>query len=86
MELSLRWARRSRDAHDELGNPAALFGIVQGGVHADLRSRSLDGLQARLASTATRSAVWRWASPRSTSATPCSNTCIRACRPTGRAT
>ena len=46
MELSLRWARRSRDAHDELGNDAALFGIVQGGVHADLRSRSLDGLQA----------------------------------------
>ena len=46
MELSLRWARRSRDAHDELGNDAALFGIVQGGVYPDLRSRSLDGLQA----------------------------------------
>jgi queuine tRNA-ribosyltransferase len=44
MELSLRWARRSRDAHE--GNDAALFGIVQGGVHADLRTRSLDGLQA----------------------------------------
>jgi queuine tRNA-ribosyltransferase len=44
MELSLRWARRSRDAHDELGNDAALFGIVQGGVYPDLRKRSLDGL------------------------------------------
>ncbi|MFT4197075.1 MAG: tRNA guanosine(34) transglycosylase Tgt [Pseudoxanthomonas sp.] len=44
MELSLRWARRSRAAHDALGNDAALFGIVQGGVHAELRSRSLDGL------------------------------------------
>ena len=46
MELSLRWARRSRDAHDGLGNDAALFGIVQGSVYPDLRSRSLDGLQA----------------------------------------
>ncbi len=43
MELSLRWARRSRDAHE--GNDAALFGIVQGGVHPDLRTRSSDGLQ-----------------------------------------
>ena len=29
MELSLRWAQRSRNAHDELGNDAALFGIVR---------------------------------------------------------
>ncbi len=42
MELSLRWARRSRQAHAD--NPAALFGIVQGGMYADLRSRSLAGL------------------------------------------
>ena len=42
MELSLRWAKRSRVAHD--GNPNALFGIVQGGVFTDLRQRSLDGL------------------------------------------
>jgi len=42
MELSLRWARRSRDAHGD--NPAALFGIVQGGVYTQLRQRSLDGL------------------------------------------
>ncbi|MET0892710.1 MAG: tRNA guanosine(34) transglycosylase Tgt [Pseudoxanthomonas sp.] len=44
MELSLRWAERSRHAHE--GNDAALFGIVQGGVHHQLRSRSADGLKA----------------------------------------
>ena len=44
MELSLRWAERSKRAHE--GNDAALFGIVQGGVHHDLRSRSADGLKA----------------------------------------
>ena len=43
MELSLRWAERSKAAH--AGNDAALFGIVQGGVHHDLRSRSAEGLQ-----------------------------------------
>ena len=42
MELSLRWAERSRRAHE--GNDAALFGIVQGGTHADLRARSAAGL------------------------------------------
>ncbi|KLJ01723.1 tRNA guanosine(34) transglycosylase Tgt [Luteimonas sp. FCS-9] len=44
MELSLRWAARSKRAHE--GNDAALFGIVQGGVHHDLRTRSAQGLQA----------------------------------------
>ena len=44
MELSLRWAARSRRAFDDLGNPNSLFGIVQGGVHADLRQRSAAGL------------------------------------------
>ena len=44
MELSLRWAQRSADAHD--ANPAALFGIVQGGMYTDLRAESLAGLQA----------------------------------------
>ncbi|HVN41341.1 MAG TPA: tRNA guanosine(34) transglycosylase Tgt [Steroidobacteraceae bacterium] len=44
MELSMRWARRSREAFDELGNPNALFGIVQGGVYQPLRSESLDRL------------------------------------------
>jgi hypothetical protein len=43
MELSLRWAERSRRAHE--GNDAALFGIVQGGVHRDLRTRSAQGLK-----------------------------------------
>ncbi|MGF1546807.1 MAG: tRNA guanosine(34) transglycosylase Tgt [Thiotrichales bacterium] len=42
MELSLRWARRSRVAHGD--NPAALFGIVQGGMYPDLRARSAAGL------------------------------------------
>ena len=42
MELSLRWARRSRDAH--AGNDAALFGIVQGGMYESLRQASLTGL------------------------------------------
>jgi queuine tRNA-ribosyltransferase len=42
MRLSLRWARRSKDAH--AGNSNALFGIVQGGMHEDLRDESLAGL------------------------------------------
>jgi queuine tRNA-ribosyltransferase len=50
MELSLRWAKRSRAAFDELkrdtDSDAALFGIVQGAVHHDLRRESLAGLQA----------------------------------------
>ena len=43
MELSLRWAERSKRAHE--GNDAALFGIVQGGVHHDLRTRSATALK-----------------------------------------
>jgi queuine tRNA-ribosyltransferase len=42
MEMSLRWAARSRIAHAD--NPAALFGIVQGGMHEHLRAISLQGL------------------------------------------
>ena len=42
MELSLRWAKRSKEAHGD--NPSALFGIVQGGMHEKLRQISLDGL------------------------------------------
>ena len=42
MRLSLRWAERSRRAHE--GNPNALFGIVQGGMFEDLRDESLAGL------------------------------------------
>ena len=44
MQLSLRWAERSRRAHGD--NPAALFGIVQGGMYPELRLRSLEGLTA----------------------------------------
>lgn len=44
MQLSLRWAERSRAAH--AGNPNALFGIVQGGMHESLRDESLAGLAA----------------------------------------
>ena len=40
MELSLRWAQRSREEFDRLRNPNALFGIVQGGMFTDLRDRS----------------------------------------------
>ncbi len=42
MELSLRWAKRSKDAHGD--SPSALFGIVQGGMYEHLRSESLQGL------------------------------------------
>jgi len=42
MELSLRWAKRSRIAHGD--SKAALFGIVQGGMYPALRSESLSGL------------------------------------------
>ena len=42
MEMSLRWAKRSKIAHAD--SSAALFGIVQGGVFDDLREQSLNGL------------------------------------------
>ena len=42
MELSLRWAQRSKAAHQD--SPAALFGIVQGGMYSRLREDSLAGL------------------------------------------
>ncbi len=42
MELSLRWAERSKQAH--AGHPGALFGIVQGGMYEHLRAISLTGL------------------------------------------
>jgi queuine tRNA-ribosyltransferase len=44
MELSLRWAQRSKDAHGD--SPNALFGIVQGGMYEDLREVSINGLKA----------------------------------------
>lgn len=42
MELSLRWAERSKAAFDD--NPNSLFGIVQGGVYGDLRRESVQRL------------------------------------------
>ncbi|RVU82892.1 tRNA guanosine(34) transglycosylase Tgt [Leucothrix sargassi] len=42
MSLSLRWAKRSKAAHE--GNNAALFGIVQGGMYDALRKESAAGL------------------------------------------
>lgn len=42
MQLSLYWAERSKQAHAD--NPAALFGIVQGGMYPNLREESLSGL------------------------------------------
>jgi len=42
MELSLRWAERSKRAHE--GNGSALFGIVQGGMYEAQRLRSAAGL------------------------------------------
>ena len=47
MELSLRWAKRSRDEFSRLDSGArgaAIFGIVQGGMYSDLRGESLAGL------------------------------------------
>ncbi|MBI2113956.1 MAG: tRNA guanosine(34) transglycosylase Tgt [candidate division NC10 bacterium] len=40
MERTARWAKRCRAAHP--GDEPALFGIVQGGTHLDLRSRSAE--------------------------------------------
>ncbi|MEM9243925.1 MAG: tRNA guanosine(34) transglycosylase Tgt [Pseudomonadota bacterium] len=42
MQLSLRWAERSKIAHGD--STAALFGIVQGSVYPELREQSLKGL------------------------------------------
>ncbi len=43
MRMSLRWAERSKRAHE--GNANALFGIVQGGMYEDLRDESIAGLE-----------------------------------------
>lgn len=47
MELSMRWAKRSRSGFDigsDHASSSALFGIVQGGVYEHLRSKSIDAL------------------------------------------
>ena len=49
MEMSMRWARRSRDAFDAGGDHAAnaaLFGIQQGALDEGLRGRSAEALRA----------------------------------------
>jgi queuine tRNA-ribosyltransferase len=53
MQLSMRWAKRSRTAFDEFSakpiypnaSPNALFGIVQGGMFEDLRTQSVEALR-----------------------------------------
>jgi queuine tRNA-ribosyltransferase len=46
MELSMRWAERSREAFSKYAKPGhALFGIVQGGVYPDLRAASSEALK-----------------------------------------
>ncbi|TAL78962.1 MAG: tRNA guanosine(34) transglycosylase Tgt [Burkholderiaceae bacterium] len=44
MRMSLRWAQRSRTAFDQMSNPNALFGIIQGGMFEALRDESMAGL------------------------------------------
>lgn len=44
MEMSLRWAQRSRNQFDAMENKNALFGIIQGSVYEDLRDSSLEAL------------------------------------------
>ncbi len=44
MEMSRRWALRSKTEFERLANPNALFGIVQGGMYEHLRQESLDAL------------------------------------------
>jgi queuine tRNA-ribosyltransferase len=44
MQLSLRWAKRSKEEHLRLNNTKALFGIVQGGMFEDLRLESAQKL------------------------------------------
>ena len=42
LELTSRWAQRCKDAHQREGQQ--LFGIIQGGMHYDLRARSLEDI------------------------------------------
>lgn len=44
LQMSLRWAERSKNEFEKLNNPNALFGIVQGAMFEDLRAQSLAGL------------------------------------------
>jgi queuine tRNA-ribosyltransferase len=84
MELSLRWAARSKAEFARLANPNALFGIVQGGMFENLREASLAAL-VELDCPATRWAASAWASPR-TRCCASWRTRRTACRRTSRAT
>lgn len=42
--LTTRWAKRSKDEWERLGQNGQIFGIIQGGMHKDLRLRSLQEL------------------------------------------
>ncbi|PPI87720.1 tRNA guanosine(34) transglycosylase Tgt [Candidatus Pantoea edessiphila] len=44
MEKSLRWAERSRNRFNSLGNKNLLFGIIHGSIYKDLRDISLNHL------------------------------------------
>ncbi|MFH1223693.1 MAG: tRNA guanosine(34) transglycosylase Tgt [Pseudomonadota bacterium] len=44
LELTTRWAKRSKDEWERLGRNGLLFGIIQGGMHKDLRIRSMNEL------------------------------------------
>lgn len=44
LKLSLRWGQRSKNYNEDNNCKSALFGIVQGGVHNDLREMSLEGV------------------------------------------
>ena len=46
LQMSLRWAERSKAEFERLNNPNALFGIVQGGMYKNLRQESLEALVA----------------------------------------
>ena len=62
MEMSMRWAKRSRDGFDSGGDHAArsaLFGIQQGALDEDLRQISAELTDS--ASTDMPSPGWRWA-------------------------
>lgn len=63
MELSMRWARRSRtafDGHDAQAQNAALFGIQQGSIYEDLRTQSSKAL-IDIGFDAMAVGAWPWA-------------------------
>jgi queuine tRNA-ribosyltransferase len=90
MQRSMRWALRSydhyyRDPPAGSEPPGHLFGIVQGGMF-DVSCGSSRSRRCRSATgRATRSAGWRWASPRR-SGCGCWSSWCRGCRRIGRAT